>query len=351
MKTFPLFVLALVVAVGEVRAEDLLDGVLKMAPSKPAPQTEANGAQPSAAQSAKSAAKASQPQAAEAESQPADDLIDAMFAAPLTAPASLPAPSVHEGGNGVSSASDVVNETVDAVMRLPGEPTASPTAPNAGRVPKAELSASTFGHIENPATFFLRGGGADGSMVIGMESRFPVGNSAFDISFRGTLCSLEKEYTASDTEVYYTYWYSWWTGMHRYRHTRTRYYEATKREDRYLADFAVQWNPYRGSMLEPFVGLGARYDFLDYEDDSSDNSEGNVTYVAKIGLKMNFSRLFLTGEYIFGGDAGDAKGVSEAIGDLGFYVTRRMQLHAFVESFKLDMGSDTVVGGGLSFDF
>ena len=393
MKTALLFVLAFVAAVGAVRAENLLDSVLASSTmdtqsTSAEPVKGAAKVQPAQGGNLLDGVLAAQPEPAEAEqiapsASSGGNLLDMTLADPLprkdaVAP-SQPAPKGGSEKTGVASASAVhsgeavpsaVNDGVEDgnteenkrkplfrigpygfYPRSSGKKkTLGKTAAQVDSVRIAPKSVAR-GYIENPATFSLRGGGASGGIVIGMEYLRPVGNSDFDISLRGTICTLEKEYWASYQETYYTYWYSWWSGTHVNRHTRTHYYAAEELEDHYLADCAVQWNPYRGSRLEPFIGLGARYDYMAYENDDYDETDGGLTYVMRLGLKLNFSRLSLTGAYIFGGDAGDAEGVSEAIGDMGFYVSRRMQLHAFVESFKVGIGSGTAVGGGISFDF
>ena len=214
-------------------------------------------------------------------------------------------------------------------------------------------------HIKNPATFSIRGGGGDGNSGGSLEYRRPLGNSAFDWSIRGFIIEIEQEGSGSYTESYYTYWYSWWSGMHRYRHYRTVYYYWDETQRDIGVESFLLWVPFRGRTLEPFAGVGIRYESVHgsyysssrYNWDEYSTDDSSACFVGRLGLKLNLGRLFLTGEYIVGSKVGDFDGTSELIGDIGIYLTRRMQLHVFAESVKIDLGSGTAFGGGLSFDF
>ncbi len=116
------------------------------------------------------------------------------------------------------------------------------------------------------------------------------------------------------------------------------------------------WRPFRGRTISPYIGgglqyesstmrnqySGERYDFVKREER---NEEDVISLAGRIGLLLDLKRVFLVGEYIVGSDS------SELIGDVSFYLTRRMKLHAFAEYIDLDLASGTAFGGGLSFDF
>ena len=223
-------------------------------------------------------------------------------------------------------------------------------------------------HIQNPATLSLRGGGGEEATVFCIEYRTPLGNSPFDVSVRGYIAEVHEEWTGR----YWSYWYG-----------RQRY-ESWDNEQR-DSEFEVQmlWSPFRGKVLEPFAGAGIRYGTIDGNSEdieydpwdsrgtyrghgSKDFEDSGASLVGRLGLKIRLWRgVFLTGEYIVGGDVGDTGGTSELLFDLGFYVTRRMQVHVFAEEVKMkgladeeslvgdekSDGTGIAYGTGLSFDF
>lgn len=223
-------------------------------------------------------------------------------------------------------------------------------------------------HIQNPATLSLRGGGGDEATVFCIEYRSPLGNSPFDVSVRGYIAEVHEEWSGR----YWSYWY----GRQRYESW------DNKQRD---SEFEVQllWSPFRGNVLEPFAGAGIRYGTIDGNSEdteydpwdrrgtyrghgSKDFDDSGASLVGRLGLKISLWRgAFLTGEYIVGGDVGDTGGTSELLFDLGLYVTRRMQMHVFVEEVKMkgladeeslvgdekSDGTGIAYGAGLSFDF
>lgn len=206
------------------------------------------------------------------------------------------------------------------------------------------------GHIENPTTFSIRGGGGDGSIAANLEYRRPLENSNFDLSFRGFLVETKQD----GNNYYYTYYR--YTRWHWYY--RKVYYDWEETQTDYGVESFLLWTPFRGRTFEPFAGIGARYESANYSYDESvrrgrshESSDSGACLVGRLGLKLSLGKVFLTGEYIVGGKVGDFDGTSEFIGDVGFYLTQRMQMHLFVESLKMDLGSGTAFGGGLSFDF
>ncbi len=106
--------------------------------------------------------------------------------------------------------------------------------------------------------------------------------------------------------------------------------------------------PMRGRLFSPYVGGGLRYEWSDVYDDGYgelEEKKKGVSLAGRVGILINLKRVFLLGEYIVG------KGSGELVGDVSFYLTRRMKLHAFADHFDLDFGNGTAIGGGLSFDF
>ena len=171
--------------------------------------------------------------------------------------------------------------------------------------------------------------------------------------------------------------YVWRSGrMHKGADIVYRYWEGEQKD--YGMEASLLWNPFCGRLLAPFIGLGVRYEsascekhnsyktfdyyyqewhqgawspFRVYRDEDTSLDDSGVCLAARLGLKVNLGKMFLTGEYRVGSGFGDFDGTSELIGDIGFYLTRRMQMHVFVESVKVDLDSGTAFGGGLSFDF
>jgi hypothetical protein len=193
-----------------------------------------------------------------------------------------------------------------------------------------------------------------------MEIRFQLWDSPFDLSFRGFALHQMEEGTDSYQETYYTYWYSWYSGLHSYRHTRTIYYDWEWSETRAGAEAMLLWIPWRGTVLEPFVGAGIRGEYLtcEYESSSSrdyesyDDDDSGVSFSYRVGLKINFGQAFLAGEYIVGGDIGDYDGTKELIGSLGVRLQSGLLLQLNVESFELDsISKGYAFGGGFGFDF
>ena len=222
-------------------------------------------------------------------------------------------------------------------------------------------------HIQNPATLSFRGGGGDEATLFCIEYRSPLGNSPFDLSVRGFIAEVHEKWDGP----FYSAWYGYW------RHEAWDNEQHDKDFDALLI-----WNPFRGQILEPFAGVGIRYGTIDgstSEDDydswdrygarhghgSKDFDDSGVCLVGRFGLRLNLRRAVLTGEYIVGGDVGDTSGTSELIFDLGFYVSKRMQLHVFAETVKMkglaeeesrvgdekSDGTGIAYGAGLSLDF
>ena len=222
-------------------------------------------------------------------------------------------------------------------------------------------------HIQNPATLSFRGGGGSEATMACIEYKTQLGDSSFDVSVRGLFAQVNEQWSGR----YYSVWYGRW-----------RYESWDNKQQENVVESLLLWNPLRGEIFEPFAGAGIRYVIIDgnsfdEEYDSWDYSgryygrgkkdwdDSGVSLVGRFGLKVALGRIFLTGEYIVGRGGVDTGGITELIADLGFYLSRRMQVHVFVEQVKMkgladeeslvgdekSDGTGIAYGAGLSFDF
>ena len=348
-------------------ADDLLDSVLSEKPAE--------------ASAALSAQEATKPKTPPAKPQADGRLLDAVLTAPAAEgstidaaisapPAQAPATAIDvleaEDASPNATAAPAAPKTVvgdDATSALPGFMTS---------LVDLKSSSSPGETTKKNSTFLMRGGvgtandsssDPDSSLTLNfdMEIRFRLWDSPFDLSFRGFALHLMEEGEGSYQETYYTYWYSWYSGLHSYRHTRTIYYDWEYNETRVGAEAMLLLVPWRGTVLEPFAGVGIREEHArwKYEGESSKEGEysagGNDSdscFSYRIGLKINLGRAFLQGEYIEGGDIGHYDGTKELIGTLGVRLQSGLLLQLNVESFEFDSTNKGIAfGGGFGFDF
>ena len=344
---FPVVVFGLA-TLGAVRADDLLDSVLSEKPSV------APVAQP-AQEAAKTEKSATKPQTD-------GRLLDAVL--------SVPAAQVRETVVNDTAAKDASQDATAALAA------AKNAADGDARLALSGLMASDVdlksGSVagettKKNSTFLMRGGvgivdndnaDSDSSLALSadIERRFQIWDSPFDISFRGFALHQEEEGVGSYQETYYTYWYSWYSGLHSYKHTRTIYYDWEWSETRAGAEAMLLFVPWRGTVLEPFAGVGVRGEYLveDWTDDgdSYDTDESGVCFSYRVGLKINLGHAFLSGEYIAGGDIGDYDGTKELIGSLGVRLRSGLLLQLNIESVEFDSYSrGYAFGGGAGFCF
>ncbi len=293
-----------------------------------------------------------------------DDLLDAVLNAPSAAETTNIAPvvsaSAEASGEPSSSAHSDTPTTTKASaisrMRSAGTRRAPRSLPRSAsrqkpaltfKSPSGGKSTASGDHVETPVTFSLRGGAGSDGYVAAIEYRKPLGESPFDLSIRGV--------SAQVVDSGYNYYYSWYRSG-----WRLRSYRYSRKWELQQTDYGIEsiliWTPYRRKVLEPFVGAGVRYEtakskYSSYYSSYTQGEDSAACLVGRLGLKVNLGRLVLLGEYIFGGDVGDIDGTTELIGDIGFNLTHRMQIHLFAESLEMDVDSSTIFGGGLSFDF
>ncbi len=291
MKNITLFILALVVAVGVARAEDLLDAVLNT---------------PSAA------------------------------AKTNTAPAAVPA--VDAPTDPANTAKPTTAESVRTFFseRHPGG---------------NELANSD--HMENPMTLSLRGGGSADGMIMDVEYRLPFGEYPFDLSIRGFVAQVNLDGVMSYKELTYAYWYNYYKQVDVFWEEEQRDIGIDalllwvlwrgKTFEPFVGGgirYETVKDPFKWTSNGEFLGSGT------YNEE-----ESKACLAGRLGLKVNLGKVFITGEYRVGSKIGDYSGTSELIGDIGFFLARRTMIHFFFESLKMDLDKATVFGGGLSFDF
>ena len=198
---------------------------------------------------------------------------------------------------------------------------------------KQSLTSIPKGHIDNPATLYLRGGGGGKrGYAYSIELAMPIWKSDFAILLRSFATGMMTPELV--TPIY-------------------RFGRRGKANNRGGEALCI-WRPLHGCILSPHAGIGVRYEYTDKPGFLGDgkginyyeNPDGGGGAIAgRIGLLLDLKRVFIVGEYIVGSDS------SELIGDVSFYLTRRMKLHAFAESIDLDLCRGTAYGGGISFDF
>lgn len=295
----------------------------------------------------------------------ASDLIDSIlcgaadaFGAQSAVTSTVPAAAEANGDAAIDATNDpapsntlVASPTRNAWARRAGSSfvrrDSSRQSARYSQKPSGSESKMSGNHIEPPVTFSLRGGAGSDGYVAAIEYRKTLGESPFDLSIRG--------FTAQVEDSGYNY-YSGWSRVG----WRWRSYRYSRKWELQQTDYGMEglliWTPCRREILEPFAGVGVRYEsakskYSSYRSSYTQDDDSAACPVGRLGLKVNLDRLSLTGEYIFGGDVGDIDGTTELIGDIGFYLTQRMQIHLFAESLDMKVDRSTIFGGGLTLDF
>ena len=255
MKNITLFILALVVAVGVARADDLLDAVLNT---------------PSAAMKTNTAPAA----------VPAADA--------RTGTANTPKPTMAESvGAFVSKQHPKGNESADsghiqnpATLSLRGGKRGGMVVDN-GKVEAALLADESVPiadrdareHIVRPKTFSIRGGIAPSaySRLVSAEWTQPLNDSPFDVNLRALI--LYASGTDGD--------------------------EAGNQGGEALGIF----RPLRGETVSPFAGLGLRFEAFFRDEENECDDSASATIVGRIGVLLDLDRAFIVGECIVGSNS------------------------------------------------
>ncbi len=270
----------------------------------------------------------------------ADNLLDSVLDSPSDAPKAQAVETAKTENPPAGQDADDVRKLREEVAAL-RQKLGSQTPPSTANEKVRPIEEKPIEHIANPATLYLRGGyGASMTSVCSADWTMPISGSNFDLSIRGFLLATDRHLV--------TYEYK----------TRRTYYDR-------LIDYADQdngggealciWRPLRGKLFSPYVAGGLRYESVKVVNrywgyragyrGEFEEKKGGASLAGRVGVLLDLKRVFLVGEYIVGSDS------SELIGDVSFYLTRRMKLHAFAEYIDLDLASGTAFGGGLSFDF
>ena len=264
-----------------------------------------------------------------------ESLLDGVLDSPTNAQKTVTEEPAKDGGKTAELNSEDIRKLREEVTALRQELGRRETEV-ASNEQKQSLTSIPKGHIANPATLYFRGGGGDNeTAAASAEWTHPMGDSQFDLNIRAFFLEV-----AVEMEVH-----SWWGRGRRY------YSDDLETQKNSGGEAFVIWRPLRGCAISPYAGVGVRYEYSDhgynwslsYDDDY--HSGGSASLAGRIGLLLDLKRVFIVGEYTVGSDS------SELIGDVSFYLTRRMKLHAFAESIDLDLCRGTAYGGGISFDF
>lgn len=192
----------------------------------------------------------------------------------------------------------------------------------------------------------IGGGGSDDALAVSGEWTMPLGHTTFDLSLKGFYLGGEYKVRKSYRETYYTYthWYSFWSGWHTvsHRHTRTVWYSTMEDFSNYGGEALLIWRPFRGRMLSPFAGVGARIERMEqWEKDD----EEDVSVAGCAGLSLNIGRFMLNGE-VRGGQSS-----WELMGRTALRVGRHIALNVFATHFEADKHEGEAFGGGLTWVF
>lgn len=184
-----------------------------------------------------------------------------------------------------------------------------------------------FQHVENPWILYVRGGCGKDAFCGSIDLIGPLGHSDFDLRVRGFFLRTQKEMVRH-----------WWDG---------RQWPEDVDQDNLGGETFCIWRPLRGRTFSPFVGAGLRVESIDGTGDewAGIKDGSNASPCGCAGITVVFGRVSLLGEVIGGSDS------QEVIGDLSFYITQRLRLHAFAEGIILDLADSTALGAGLSYDF